>query len=218
MPKLAIRRSCWHWYYLKSVGMLNYIHLSCQDYWSPGEKKHLMSMKNTLFTRRALESECRCSRRHLEEYNQHGVWCWWRQSWFRGSRFVSMFFQSFWKLVRKCTKFLRLCNIVKSRLVSRLRFFFLHLMMTPNDDNFFIRAKCLECQSNRSILFSPLTLEFVFPMKIHLFSVSFLWSEVLLVNRKAKENPLYFWRWLFSGISNAATAEFSSCFCILDEA
>ena len=50
------------------------------------------------------------------------------------------------------------------------------------------------------------------------FSVSFLWSEVLLVNRKAKENPLYFWRWLFSGISNAATAEFSSCFCILDEA
>ncbi len=49
------------------------------------------------------------------------------------------------------------------------------------------------------------------------FSVSFLWSEVLLVNWKAKENPLYFWRWLFSGISNAATAEFSSCFCILDE-
>ena len=31
--------------------------------------------------------------------------------------------------------------ISKSRLVSRLRFFFLHLMMTPNDDNFFIRAK-----------------------------------------------------------------------------
>ena len=50
------------------------------------------------------------------------------------------------------------------------------------------------------------------------FSVSFLWFKVLLVNRKAKENPLYFWRWLFSGISNAATAEFSSCFCILDEA
>ena len=78
---------------------------------------------------------------------------WWRQSWFRKSRFVSMFFQSLWKLVGKCAKFLCLCNIVKSRLVSRLRFFFLHLMMTPNDDNFFIRAKCLECHSNRSILF-----------------------------------------------------------------
>ena len=49
------------------------------------------------------------------------------------------------------------------------------------------------------------------------FSVSFLWSRVLLVNRKAKENPLCFWRWLFSGISNAATADFSSCSCILDE-
>ena len=90
-------------------------------------------MKNTLFMRRVLESECQCSRRHLEEYNQHGVWCWWRQSWcrhVRESRFVSMFFQSLWKLVGKCAKFLCLCNIVKSRLVSRLRFFFLHLMMT----------------------------------------------------------------------------------------
>ncbi len=98
-------------------------------------------MKNTLFTRRALQSECRCSWRHLEEYNQHGVWCWWRQSWcrhVRESRFVFMLFQSLWKLVGKCAKFLCLCNILKSRLVSRLRFFFLHLMMTPNDDNFFI--------------------------------------------------------------------------------
>ena len=150
---------------------------------------------------------------------------WWRQSWFRKSRFVSMFFHSLWKLVGKCAKFLRPCNITKSRLVSRLRFFFLHLMMTPNDDNFFIRAKCLECQSNRSILFLfclrlpdlLTTLRVRFSDENPSFSVSFLWSEVLLVNRKAKENPLYFWRWLFSGISNAATAEFSSCFCIVDE-
>ncbi len=128
MPKLAIRRSRWRWYYLESVLMLNCIHLSCQDYWSPGGKKHLMSMKNTLFTRWVLESECQCSRRHLEEYNQHGVWCWWRQSWcrhVRESRFVFMLFLSLWKLVGKCTKFLCPCNILKSRLVSRLRFFLL---------------------------------------------------------------------------------------------
>jgi hypothetical protein len=36
--------------------MLNCIHLSCQDYSSP--EKHLAAMKNTLFMRRALESEC----------------------------------------------------------------------------------------------------------------------------------------------------------------
>ena len=64
----------------------------------------------------------------------------------------------------------------------------------------------------------PTTLRVRFSDENPSFSVSFLWSEVLRVNRKAKENPLYFWRWLFSGISNAATAEFSSCFCILDEA
>ena len=63
-----------------------------------------------------------------------------------------------------------------------------------------------------------LTLRVRFPDENPSFSVSFLWSEVLLVNRKAKENPLYFWRWLFSGISNAATADLSSCFYILDEA
>jgi len=141
---------------------------------------------------------------------------WWRQSWFRESRFVFMFFHPLWKLVGKCAKFLRPCNITKSRLVSRLRFFFLHLMMTPNDDNFFIRAKCLECQSNRSILFFS-CIRARFSDENPSFSVSFLWSNVLLVNRKAKENPLCFWRWLFSGISNAATAEFSSCFYILDE-
>jgi len=106
--------------------------------------------------------------------------------------------------------------ISKSRLVSRLRFFFLHLMMTPNDDNFFIRAKCLGCQSNRSILFFS-CIRVRFSDENPSFSVSFLWSNVLFVNRKAKENPLCFWRWLFSGISNAATADFSSCFCILDE-
>ena len=128
----------------------------------------------------------------------------------------SCFFHPLWKLVGKCAKFLRPCNITKSRLVSRLRFFFLHLMMSPNDDNFFIRAKCLECQSNRSILFFS-CIRARFSDENPSFSVSFLWSNVLLVNRKAKENPLCFWRWLFSGISNAAKAEFCSCFYILDE-
>ncbi len=138
-------------------------------------------MKNTLFTRRALESECRCSRRHLEEYNQHGVWCWWRQSWcrhVRESRFVSMFFLSLWKLVGKCAKFLCPCNIMKSRLVSRLRFFFLHLMMTPNDDNFFICVNVYDDDKTEASfrvfylrLQSLLTfaLEFVSPMKIIFF-------------------------------------------------
>ena len=125
-------------------------------------------------------------------------------------------FPSLWKLVGKCAKFLRPCNITKSRLVSRLRFFFLHLMMSPNDDNFFIRAKCLECHSNRSILFFS-RIRARFSDENSSFSVSFLWSKVPLVNRKAKENPLCFWRWLFSGISNAATADLSSCFYILDE-
>ena len=133
--------------------MLNCIHLSCQCYWSPREKKHLISMKNSCL--------------HDERWNPNNdvvgdigknitnmvFDAWWRQSWFRRSRFVSMFFHSLWRLVGKCAKFLRPCNITKSRLVSRLRFFFLHLTMSPNDDNFFIRAKCLECHSNRSILF-----------------------------------------------------------------
>ncbi len=146
MPKLAFWRSRWRWYYLESVGMLNYIHLSCQDYWSPGEKKHLMSMKNTLFTRRALESECRCSRWHLEEYNQHGVWCWWRQSWFRESWFVSMFFQSSWKLVRKCAKFsssLQYCEVEISFQVT-------NFLSSLDDDTkwrqFLHPCKCLGCQ------------------------------------------------------------------------
>ena len=64
----------------------------------------------------------------------------------------------------------------------------------------------------------PTTLRVRFSDENPSFPVSFLWFEVLRVNRKVKENPLYFWRRLFSGISNAATAEFSSCFCILDEA
>jgi len=110
---------------------------------------------------------------------------WWRQSWFRRSRFVSMFFRSLWKLVGKCAKFLRPCNITKSRLVSRLRFFFLHLMMSPNDDNFFIRAKCLGCHSNRSILFFSLT--FVFPMKIHPFLFLFCDPEFFLLIEKQKK-------------------------------
>ncbi len=149
MPKLAIRRSHWRWYYLESVGMLNCIHLSCQDYWSPGEKKHLMSMKNTLFTRRALESECRCSWRHLEEYNQHGVWCWWRQSWcrhFRESRFVSMFFQSLWKLVGKCAKFLCLCNILKVEISFQVTIFLSSLDDDTKWRQFLHLCKCLWCQ------------------------------------------------------------------------
>jgi hypothetical protein len=108
MPKFIIWRSCWHWYYRRPVRMLNCIHLSCQDYSSP--EKHLAAMKNMLLTRRALESECRCSRRHLEEYNQHGVWCWWCQNWcwpFENHNSSPKFFFR-----------------VKSRLVSRLRFFF----------------------------------------------------------------------------------------------
>ena len=63
----------------------------------------------------------------------------------------------------------------------------------------------------------PTTLRVRFSDENPSFSVSFLWSEVLHVNRKAKENPLYFWRWLFSGISNAATADLSSCFYVQDE-
>lgn len=194
--------------------MLNCIHLSCQCCWSPGEKKHLISMKNSCLYDERWNPNDDGIRKNITNMVFDA---WWRQSWFRKSRFVSMFFHSLWKLVGKCAKFLRPCNITKSRLVSRLRFFFLHLTMSPNDDNFFIRAKCLECRSNRSILFIS-CIRVRFSDENPSFSVSFLWSEVLLVNRKAKENPLYFWRWLFSGISNAATAEFSSCFCILDEA
>ena len=139
---------------------------------------------------------------------------------------LHVFFQSLWKLVGKCAKFLCLCNIVKSRLVSRLRFF-----LSSLDDDTKWRQFLHPCKMSRM----PIKPEHPFLFYLHLpellrtlrvrfsdenpsFSVSFLWSEVLLVNRKAKENPLYFWRWLFSGISNAATAEFSSCFCILDEA
>ena len=120
---------------------------------------------------------------------------WWRQNWFRRSRFVSMFFLSLWKLVGKCAKFLRPCNITKSRLVSRLRFFFLHLMMTPNDDNFFIRAKCLECHSNRSILFFSVFVcqtcsrhwGFVSPMKIHPFLFLFCDPKYFLLIEKQKK-------------------------------
>ena len=111
---------------------------------------------------------------------------WWRQRWFRRSRFVSMFLRSLRRLVGKCAKFLRPCNITKSRLVSRLRFFFLHLMMTPNDDNFFIRAKCLECHSDRSILFFS-CIEVHFPMKIHLFLFLFCDPKFLALIEKQKK-------------------------------
>ncbi len=105
MPKFMIRRSRWRWYYRGPVGMLSCVHLSCQDYLSP--EKHLVSMKNMLFTRRALESECRCSRWHPEEYKQHGVWCWWRQNRCRPfeNHDSSSFFFSLWKISGKCAKF-----------------------------------------------------------------------------------------------------------------
>ncbi len=45
--------------------------------------KHLAAMKNTFLMGGASELECRCSWRHQEEYNQHGVWCWWSQNWCR---------------------------------------------------------------------------------------------------------------------------------------
>ncbi len=114
MPKFMIRRSCWRWYYRRPAGILNCIHLSCQNYSTP--EKHLAAMKNTLLTRWALESECQCSRQHLEEYNQHGVRCWWCQNWcwsFENHDLSPFFF---------CAK----VTSCKSRLVSRLRFFLFH--------------------------------------------------------------------------------------------
>jgi len=155
MPKFMIRRSCWRWYYHGSIRILNCIHLSCQDYSSP-EKKHLASVKNTLFMRRGLESECRCNGRHLEEYNQHGVWCWWRQNWCRpfenhdSSSNIFLFLRE-----------------DKSRLVSRLRFFFvssfpkMSLMMT--------KAKHLSNLLSSSAKFAYVCIRVPFFAKYHLF-------------------------------------------------
>ncbi len=143
MPKFMIWRTCWHWYYHRPVRMLNCIHLSCQDYSSP--EKHLVAMKNTLFTQWALESECQCCRRHLEEYNQHGVRRWWCQNWCRSfeNHHLSPFF--FRENGTSC----------KSRLVSRLRVFFFHLQNVSDDDKieaffsfpFLCRIFCLRLQN-----------------------------------------------------------------------
>ncbi len=180
-------------------------------------------MKNTLFTRRALESECRCSRRHLEEYNQHGVWCWWCQNWcltFENHDSSPFFFP--------CEGYQRVRKILKSRLVSRLRFFFIfiwwcHQMTTIDSVPFFFFAK-IDIDKIETIfrifhlrLQALLTfaLEFVSSPNI-IFFCFFSVIRSSLVNRKAKKNPLFLWQWLSSDISSAATAEFS-CFCIPEE-
>lgn len=216
MPKLAMRRSRWRWYYLvRWNAELHSPKLSVLL--KSEEKKHLISMKNScLYDERWNPNDDVVGdiRKNITNmvFDADDV-----RAGFENHDSSPCFSIPYESWSEKCAKFLRPCNITKSRLVSRLRFFFLHLMMSPNDDNFFIRAKCLECQSNRSILFFS-CVRARFSDENPSFSVSFLWSKVLLVSRKARENPLCFWRWLFSGISNAATADFSSCFCILDEA
>jgi hypothetical protein len=106
----------------------------------------------------------------------------------------------------------------KSRLISRLRFFFL------------FDRKCHWWWQNWSISFLS-CVKFSIPvckvcLRLHQEFVSlpniifFCFFSVIRsssFNQKAKENPLFLWRWLSSGTSNAATAEFSSCFYILDE-
>ena len=120
MLKLAIRRSRWRWYYLvRWSAELHSPKLSVLLK-SRGKKKHLISMKNSCLYDERWNPNDDGIRKNITNMVFDA---WWRQSWFRKSRFVSMFFHSLWKLVGKCAKFLRPCNIVKSRLVSRLRFF-----------------------------------------------------------------------------------------------
>ena len=58
--------------------------------------------------------------------------------------------------------------------------------MSPNDDNFFIRAKYLECRSNRSILFIS-CIRARFSDENPSFSVSFCDPEFFLLIEKQKK-------------------------------
>ncbi len=166
-------------------------------------------MKNMLFTRRAWESECRCSRWHLEEYNQHGVrrCCWWHQNWcrpFENHDSSPNFF---------CEKSLPEVEI-SFQVTSFLSSFVKCHWWRQNwsiSFSFLCQIFCLCLQSLLMV-----ALEFVSLLNIIFFCFfSVIWESS--INQKAEENPLFLWRELSSGTSNAVTAEFSSCFYILDE-
>ncbi len=128
--------------------------------------------------------------------------------------------------VRKISSSVQYLEVEISFQVTISSFFiwWCHQMMTI-DSIFFISANANDDNKTKASfrdfylrLQSLLTfaLEFVSLMNIIYFCL-FSVIRSSSVNREAKENPLFLWRWLFSDISNAATAEFSSCFYILDE-
>ena len=99
------------------------------------------------------------------------------------------------KVGRKVRKISSSLQYYEVEISFQVTIFLLHLMMTPNDDNFFIRAKCLGCHSNRSILFFSVFVcqtcsrhwGFVSPMKIHPFLFLFCDPKYFLLIEKQKK-------------------------------
>ena len=91
MPKLAMRRSRWRWYYL--VRWNAELHSPKLSVLLKSEKKkHLISMKNSCLYDERWNPNDDGIRKNITNMVFDA---WWRQSWFRESRFVFMFFHPY---------------------------------------------------------------------------------------------------------------------------